>query len=486
VLRIRFAEQLDVKVDAIVRDGELGSLGLIHIVPTTGIEDWLRRRVDRSAYLRHLLLEQVRPGADDAGKTPYAVELVFVFPVDPASPCNGAPEHAATPNPYEQLGEVLRTIIREAGYLHALGVNVWRVPSTGYEPDDPVQVRRAFAWLLRDSEAWYRAIAERARERNGFGQLGVVELENFRIAGKRKWTLESGQRLHLVHGHNGSGKSSFCEALELVMTGRIERLGEADHIKVLTFRPVQPGGRAAVMLKAVGKDERKWIIDTGGIADPLQGPPGSSFRMDQGLADRLSHADPATRARIFLDAFFPEERKELKKRDDASQRLTTVYGKLPNRLRSDYTSDASEPNPGKMKPDPTKIKDSLTWLANPLVPWEKVKALLAISPQEIAPVMPLLRPEFVQMYQLTGEVPASYIQSAAPTLQQGLKDLVADFEKKLQTLDQAVEVLKEYGGKAVTSLPAEAEELGLLMNRWLQHVALADILEREDQLLAAG
>ena len=90
------------------------------------------------------------------------------------------------------------------------------------------------------------------------------------------------------------------------------------------------------------------------------------------------------------------------------------------------------------------------------------------------------------MYQLTGEVPASYIQSAAPTLQQGLKDLVADFEKKLQTLDQAVEVLKEYGGKAVTSLPAEAEELGLLMNRWLQHVALADILEREDQLLAAG
>jgi hypothetical protein len=109
VLKMRFAEQLDIEADAIVRDGELGSLGLIHVVPTGKLfenpsaqnspvhavasthfaqgshpyEHWLRSRVDKAAYLRHLLLEQVRPGAADSGKTAYAVELVFVFPGQP-------------------------------------------------------------------------------------------------------------------------------------------------------------------------------------------------------------------------------------------------------------------------------------------------------------------------------------------------------------------------------------------------------------------
>ena len=112
-------------------------------------------------------------------------------------------------------------------------------------------------------------------------------------------------------------------------------------------------------------------------------------------------------------------------------------------------------------------------------------ALLAISPAQMEPLLSLLPTEFVQVYQRTGEVPASDVLSKASVLQQGLKDLVANFETKFQGLNQAAMALEEYGNAAVTSLSHETEELGLLMNRWLENLALADILEKENQLLEA-
>jgi AAA domain len=478
-LRIRVAEQLDLEVEAIVRDGELGSLGLIHLVPTVdGLEDWLRERVGKAAYLRHLLLDQVRPGTANAGKIAYAIELVLVVPGPPASAGNGTPDPAIAAQCVEQLGDVLRQIIREAGYLHALGINVWRTPHGG-GLDDAAAVRRAFAWLLKDTEAWYGDPAGKAQKPSDFGQVTVVELKNFRLAGPRRWRFVPGHRLHLVHGHNGSGKSSFCEALELVVTGKIERLAEVDYAKVLTNRAAQHAGEIATVVLESGKDRRQWTVESQGVTLPLQpGLPGSSFRMDQSLADRLSQADPAARARLFLEAFFPGERDELRQRDEAWNRITGVFDRLPKRVRSAYADDAGQP-------EPNKIKASLAWVTNPSVPWENVKALLPVSPDELTPLAPLLSAEFVQVYEHTGEVPASYIASAAPILQKELSSLGADLEKTLQSLNQAVAVLEEYGREAVASLPPETEELGPLMNRWLESLALADILEKEDQLLAA-
>jgi len=438
--------------------------------------------VGKAAFLRHLLLDQVRPGTANAGKIAYAVELVLVVPGPPAASDHGTPDPAIAAKCVEQLGDVLRQIIREAGYLHALGINVWRAPHGG-GLDNAAAVRRAFAWLLKDTEVWYGDPADKVQKHSDFGQLAVVELKNFRLAGPRRWRLEPGHRLHLVHGHNGSGKSSFCEALELVVTGKIERLterlAEVDHAKVLTNRAAQRAGEIASVGLESGKDKRQWTVESQGVAHPLQpGLPGSSFRMHQSLADRLSQSDPAARARLFLEAFFPDEREELKRRDEAWNRVIGVFERLSKRVRSAYADDAGQP-------DPNKIKASLAWVANPSVPWENVKALLPVSPEELTPLTPLLPTEFVQLYEQAGEVPASYIASAAPTLQKELNSLGANLEKTLQSLNQAVAVLEEYGREEVASLPPETEELGALMNRWLESLALADILEKEDQLLAA-
>src|SRR5262245_3292455 len=199
-----------------------------------------------------------------------------------------------------------------------------------------------------------------------------IELENFRIPGQRRWKFEPTQSLHLVHGHNGSGKSSFCEALEMVVTGKVERLTGADYAKVLTNRSAQQESKTAVVtLRSRENKGREWAVVPEGVKEPLRRDlPAASFRMDQGLADRISQSkDPAERARRFLDAFFPEEREELTKRNSAEAIVTAVIGKLPERLRYLDTSG---------RPDLNKIKESLGWVANSSFPWEKVISLLPV------------------------------------------------------------------------------------------------------------
>jgi hypothetical protein len=470
-LRIRVAEQLDLEMDAIVCDGELGSVGLIHVVPAEAIEDWMRRRIGEGVYFRQLLLDQVGRSVDNSGKLAYAIELVFLV------------EENADSKGHEfavQLGQVLRTIVREAGFLYAVGINVWRALD-GASLADPGPVRRAFAWLLKDTEEWYRgALNGGLRRHSHLGPLVRVELDNFRIAGKRAWILSDGPALHLVHGHNGSGKSSLCEALEVVLTGTIERLRGADHFRVVTNRASQPAGNAAtVTLEVEGGKPLTWAVRSDGVDGPLQlGLPGASFRMDQGLADRLSHTDAAGRARLFLEAFFPEQREEVAKRDEAERSLHVIFDKLPKRLRSNYSDSTG-------KPDLAKIRDSLGWVKSSPFSWANVLALLPLTAEQITPLGPLLPREFVEVFQRTSDAEAAYVESATTILKKGLTDIVAGLEKHLQSLDQAIAVLQEYGNTAVALLPPETEELGFLMNEWLALVALTDILDREDELVAA-
>jgi len=471
-LWIRVADQLDLEIDAIVIDAELGSLGLIYVVPPAGPDErWFRQRVGEAVHLKQLLLEQVRPGADDAGKTAYILELVFVTEGSTGDTNKAAPS---------LLGEVLRKIIREAGFLFAVGINVWR-PMDEEGLGGTAAVRRAFAWLLKDTEDWYGTPAACANQDNGFGLLSAVELQDFRLPGKRRWTLEPGQALHLVHGHNGSGKSSLCEALELAVTGTVERITDdenADHAKVLTNRGAKSSGRtASVAFEVDGKPYRTWAIGVKGVESPiLGGLPGASFRMDQGLADRLSHAEPAARARIFLDAFFPTQRSQLSTRDEAQARVSAAFQKLPKRLRSAYGNDAGQP-------DLTKIISALDWLGKPSFPWEQVKTIMPLAAEQVTPLMPLLPAEFVQVYQRTAPADASSAQSAMATLAKGLTDLVHGLEKNLLVLNQTVEFLAEYGNESVSALPPETEGLHALMNEWLELIAATDILEREQQLL---
>lgn len=472
------ADHFDLWVDAAIWDGELGTLGLVHFLPSEAAEkDWLRQRIDHAAYARHLFVGDLRPGTPNAGRVPFAIEVVFVVP-DQESVVSGQEAEKEAGEAVGRLGDALREIVREAGYLHGIGVNLWRAAKGG-RLEDGTAPRRAFAWLLTEAEAWYGEATGGASETEGVTAFDRLELHQFRIPGRRRWRLAPEQRLHLVHGHNGSGKSSFSEAVELAMTGRVERLGTADHETVLTNQEARLRQiPAQVVLGGTGGPDRVFEVTSTGAANPLKpGLPPASFRMHQGLSDQLSQSEPSARARLFLEAFFPSERSELERRDQAWNRARGVFDKLPPRLRTTVADTAGGLNA-------RAAVTSLAWLKDAMVPWEKVTALLPLSAEQLAGLLPMMARRFVEAFQRTGPVPVALVESIGPILTQGLRGLLGSLERRLELLNQAIALLEEYGMASVSARETDEEDLAGLANRWLSLQALADLLQREDQILA--
>ena len=152
---------------------------------------------------------------------------------------------------------------------------------------------------------------------------------NYRVAGERRLAFEQPHRVHLLQGRNSTGKSSIAEAIEWVITGRIERLPD-DHPyeQVVPYRAEtaakgQPA-EAMVRLRREGiKTERVFRIPgkRNRFLDPERNI--QSFRLDQDLMERLASADQARRADAFLAGFFPEEREP--RRVHAEARATVEH-----------------------------------------------------------------------------------------------------------------------------------------------------------------
>ncbi|MBL9126918.1 MAG: hypothetical protein JNL97_04695, partial [Verrucomicrobiales bacterium] len=120
--RLRVCQALDTEADAFVVDAELGSLALVHLVRLPQVDDparsaearenlraWISGRIHEAAYLRHLLVECLRPGEPQHGAAPYFVEVVFV---EAGEGLSGL------------LGEILQKSARELAILHAIGIGV--------------------------------------------------------------------------------------------------------------------------------------------------------------------------------------------------------------------------------------------------------------------------------------------------------------------------------------------------------------------------
>ncbi len=474
-VRLRLAGHFDLDVDALVHDGVLGSLGLVWSIPADDPDKaWVRQCVDRAAYVRHLLLEQTRPGKPDGGKSPLAVEVVFAIQASSAE----AAETARS-----RIGEALREITRDESYLDAVGINVWLQPASldQASPDDAFH--RAFSWLLHATGLWFEH-ADGQPKGSESGRVLAVELTDFRVAGPRKLELVPEEALHLVFGHNGSGKSSFCEAIELLVTGALDRLSgrhreeQPNYAKVITNRPAfAQQRRATIRLRREHAAPRAWTVEPGGLAPPLGQGPAASFRLDQSLADELAQGDDVKRARLFVSAFFPEKVRELDEFKTRLDRCAAMFGKLPEPVRQ------------LLGPDPTAFDSSqavkqLQPVSEQTVTWEALLALLPI-PQELrGSLAPLLPQAAADVLRRSGSTTANEAEPLLATLDQGLAELISSLEPRLQAVQQALELLEEYGEAAVAAQTLETGALGPLLNRWLEWVALADLMEREDQVLS--
>ena len=325
LLRVRHAETT---VHGVVCDHRLGTLGLIHVLETNGspgdedepgrpdhVAEDLYRRVGEAVYLRHVLEERGCPE-----EIAHTVEVVFAVEAGEA----GVAGH---------VRDALRGIMRETNMLHAVGVNLLEVDTKGEEPVPVDKLRRAFCWLLHDVDGWY----DGGGEAPGGEGLRKLAVEDFRVAGRRTLTLRDGP-FHLVHGSNGSGKSSLVEALEYMFSGRIERLGNhLDYAKVITNNQVRAEdpealARVSVWIGEAGQPRRESVTRPKADTEAMSAVPASRFRLDQVLADALARGGPGERARLFLEAFFPEEARRLAERKQANHRLAATREQLPDAL----------------------------------------------------------------------------------------------------------------------------------------------------------
>ncbi len=476
----RVRGELDITTDAVLVDHKLGTVALIHWLgetTTERIEKDIRRILDRAAYLRHLLTQEARTVPDDhPGKTPFCVEVVFGIAGESAE---------------QVLGSILHQILRDSAHVHTLGVNVWRHDGKGGF-EDPQAVRRAFSWLLVGTERW---LEEQVKNNVSFHDMTELELKNFRLPGTRSWRLGpsrngKGSRFHVVHGHNGSGKTSLGEALELLVSGTVQRIQNVvvpehrDHIAVLKCRFLDQDARVALKPKfeSPNGNSPERILHKGGIDNPLgPGFPAEGFRMHQTLGDELSQAGPARRAELLLKAFFPADRDELNKQADARKRLESGLAQIPPN-RTDLIGPAG-------KASAKELYGLTRWMASPQVspepalPWDKVRSLLPLRPQVVETLLPILDPSFVSLWQRSEPMDFAGLLEAGVTFEKGLISLAERSARLMEVLSKTQEILVQFGGPLVRQSQDSQRELEDLLNEWLELVALSDLLAQEKRAL---
>jgi len=99
--------------------------------------------------------------------------------------------------------------------------------------------------------------------------LGEVAVEGFRgIAGRASLGLRPGPGLTLVVGRNGSGKSSFAEAVELALTGTSSRWERRPRVWEQGWACIHHDGPRSIELRVVAEGEdnpiivrRRWAAD---------------------------------------------------------------------------------------------------------------------------------------------------------------------------------------------------------------------------------
>ena len=449
--KIRVADELDLAPDLLVLDYGLGTIGLVHILQggeNGALAEEARRHVDQATYLRHLLVTR--------GVTTIAAG----FPLDYTVECVLAIRQDSAP----ELIDVVRDIASKTRFLHATGLNLLQFGADSQIP--PAELRRAFAWLLP---------ATRERLLAGFCPLSFmrgVDLFNYRVQGPRPWKLDA-NRVHMLHGPNGTGKSSIAEALELAVTGAVDRIKanpKADYAGII--RNSESTGNATIRIFMSDGRTLPFTVNATGVAESAMQPSlaASAFRLDQTVMDQLMRGDSQQRARIFTKSFFPGD--AYNDLELAQEEFNKSYRELPVEVREAVQLEKTDPNDW-----PAAVAQRLDWIEQPSVPADK-----------IADCLPLNKEHLETLGRIVPE-----IESSLKALQTQL-DRTA-FEANLRSLDEALGRVRvnarRYADAVVHSLKA-LETLATwapspgevhmaypeLLERWTERLALGDLLKK--------
>lgn len=479
--RLRVAGWLDLDPSLVVHlPPPHGVIGLIYALPVDDgpFVERARDAVQQAVHLRQLLLE----AADAGGQRALQVELVLLVPEQASQSAQAA------------LAETFDHIARSTGYLRLVGLNVATLPA---QPDFDQSMRRAFAWLLRDTRAWFAP--ERRRRPRPQPLAWRLTMEHYRLPETRAFGFAGGvTRLHLVHGHNGSGKSTLVEGLELLLTESIGRLVgvPADELyQVLRNREAtgpSPDVTPASLCLARGADGQGDALgsarvdkhgirfDRGGLGAKL---PPYAFRLDQNLMNELLRADAERRAELLLEAFAPDGNQPLARLREARGSFEQSFAALPEHLR--LQADTATSSDESLR---------LAWVHQQLAPfvaesdddssrgpadWSRLLPLTTVEWAALAAVRQRLRELLAQLATAPGSVARSLLTRFDGELEALRRESAA-----LQTdLATALRVMREFAhwqaaGRIQRGANREAD-----LQRWLELRALVDLAGRHADVL---
>jgi hypothetical protein len=450
---IYFSGHYEPKADILVNDCLFNTLGMIYVYGEDGIKgnligscsDFLKICIDQAGYMRHLFLENAavknQVNSNNNKIQARCVELVIV--------CSGTLK--------EEFGNTLRDIAQKTDYLYSIGVNLLTfskpgrkgIPRSKHKGEyfKEKNLERAFSWLLQKTRKWY---AKESSPSNNNAPLREVTLNNYRLPGKRFLNLDPKTNVHLVHGHNGSGKS--------------ERLGDISNYDEV-IKNIHSSEPAYVVLRFEGNDEREFHIEKGGISNPLNKDlKATSFRLDQAVMERLTRAGNGERANVFINAFFPKDREVVEKYNAARKEAGKYFEKLPHNLQDSIKNK-------KMNREDAVI-DTLAVLENDKIekPIELIEACLPIS-FELLRQLTLLSPG---LSNILDSLTSGLINEKVLTpIDRSLKEINDDIEAILTSLHEALDLLKQLNKWKVS--PQYSTDFKTTLDKWLEMAALTDL-----------
>lgn len=468
----------DVTADLLIFDPAVGSIGLVRILNAKTEPEKARQQVrsyvDQAAYLRHLLVNE----AERQSKLVPSVELVLVYP-------------ASVNAIADKVAEGLRDTITNTDLLNGIGVNTLGYQSqTNKVEFEAKGLGHAFAWLLHDTREWlqtrkedHSAKSEEDPSATSQAVMTKLAIDNFRTFGTRELELpeycageQKSPRIHLVHGQNGSGKSSIAEAIEFAVTGRLRRLGDSQrYAQTLCNRDKQ---QASVTLvrgsadKSADKVVRK--IEEAPIEPLLKRFDGRALVLDQATMDDLSRAGDARRAATLLGAFFPEDYEIFQAYEGAEKEAKAALSVLSAELENIFTafnvttrSFAEDTNLFSQWPTSRRLSEDFAAFL-PL----KAKMLEALAPQLGDLQSNLLSwlkvpPDKAEMLAAMDQIDAAL---------EALRQRAAFRQEKLSTADKALKQLAHWEPNDVNQSTSETYTERL--NRWLRLHALTDLADR--------
>ncbi|NUB27013.1 hypothetical protein [Azospirillum brasilense] len=461
--------------DLLVHDDRFGTVGIVHLIDDVdggGTSKSRKARiqeiVESAAYLRHLALSKAKAKEREGEKPqlPLTVELVLVV-------------SASGEGSTAEIGNVLRELALDSNFLHGIGINL--LPWTGMDGEDDggedrdADLRCAFCWTLSTLTAWFGT-----PDASASPVFGGIEVTNWRLPGRRRLKFAEDARVHMVHGANGTGKSSLVEAIEYLATGKIARLPGIEPIGSIVehIRHGETAAREPATATFLEPRHERCSTRSGSPPANLGLPSAGAFRLDQPVMDQLIRSDDAGRAKFFLDTFFPDYSSVSEDFTRAEQDAAVALARLPPRFLGSLPEDTPDMREA--------VLARLAWMDGPTVAvqdlWTHCFVLSREELEAQIPFAPTLDPLLREAE--PARLPVDAVPGWLARFDSAIGALAQDADAHLVSIAEALRILRMTGlANWVPSDATSGKATAQALNTWLRSATAVTIMRRHIQIV---